>query len=207
MYILKWIGLIIAAMLLLCFSSEIFFWGVVVAAFGLLFLSCLKHGAALSKGGVKLMAIYCFVWGGLLMIEPLVDYYLSSGELYSAFVFAGGMGLVFLLLGIYMGIVKKLKCSRRVAAQFVGAAAYKPKGIRYYTPRFSFRYDGKCYSNTTGEIYSERQIKKKFHKGQSYTIYVNTKNPNVICLKRFPGWSSVLLMVLGILFIMVPFRL
>lgn len=205
MYILKWMGLIIIAMLLGCLTGEIFFLGVVVAAFGFLFVSCIRHGAALSKTGVVVMAVYCFIWGSLLLAEPLVDYYLDIGGNYSLYVVAMGIGLIFLLLGSYMGIIKKFMCSRRVEAQFIGAATYKLKGIRHYTPRFSFRYNGKCYSNTTGEMYSERRLEKKFRKGKSYTIYVNPKNPNTICMKKLPSWSSVLLMFLGILFIMVPF--
>lgn len=121
-----------------------------------------------------------------------------------AYVFVLGLGLVLIICGIYMGIIKKLQCSQKVSAAYRGAQSYTVNGHTTYTPAFAFDFEGKHYSNTSGETFSGRKIQRKFQEGKQYDIYVDPRNPNSFCVSRSIEKSCVLLIVLGILFMCVP---
>lgn len=198
MYVFGWLAAIFIEFVIMAIIDEFFMMGVIIITFGLLFLSCLFHGDAASKVGLILMALYALVWGGLICVTPLVLKYTDWNRMYGGYVLMTGFAMMFILLGLYTGLLKVIQCTERVEAIYVGADEHRVKGNTSYTPKFAFERNGRTYCNTTGQTYSRRKI-KKFAEGESYSIYINPKNPNNMCVGRAPSGSSWLLICMGLL--------
>ena len=52
------------------------------------------------------------------------------------------------------------------------------------SPVFSYRYQGKAYTETSREVLSPRYAIKHYKKGEIYDIWVSAKNPTCIKLTR-----------------------
>lgn len=154
---------------------------------------------ALAPRALFIAGIYVCLWGILTIAAAI-----ANSE-YEGWIFAEGCGGVFLLLGIYQGVVKAVVCREKTAAVYLGAKPYGVGVGTYYEPFFSFKYQNRQYQRTTGEIFFRRKLKKRYQAGQEYTIYINPQKPNVICTKRYPSGASVLMICLGIVYAATPF--
>lgn len=206
MYAIGWLAVIFIEMIMMSFMDDkTVMVGVLIFTFGLLFLSCLLHGDAASRKSVAVITVYAMVWGGLFIAAPVMSEITSLGDDYPGYVLAIGMGLMFFLIGIYTGIAKFILCRKKVSAIFIEAVAYRSgRGQVVYTPKFSFRYNGRNYCNTSGETHSARKIERKYKNGETYSIYINPKNPNNIRANSRIGGTSLLLMGMGLLFLWFP---
>lgn len=185
-------------------TQQLFYFGIIILTFSLIFFVCLYKALAINRNVVKVMAIFCMIWGSLVSFSPIIGEYMGIEE-FGEVIFLLGLGLMFLLLGFYMGIIKILRCNKKVQAEFIGAVPYRARYRTYYTPRFQIRYNHQTTQNTTGETYTLKKINKEFHHGEMYDVYIDPKDPLSICVKRRLSFSSLLMIVLGILLIMIPF--
>lgn len=181
-------------------TQNMVFFGIALLLIGSLFFYLKIKGIAVESGTVLIMGVYCVVWGLLTIVESIMHFG------YQGWIFAEGFGGVFLWLGIYQGIIKVIVCKERVSAIYMGAKPHSTsKGGTYYEPFFSYIYQNRQYQNSTGETFGKRKLKKRYQEWNSYTIYLNPRNPNVICTRRYPQGSAILLMFIGIVCVSIPF--
>ncbi|MDE7426003.1 MAG: DUF3592 domain-containing protein [Lachnospiraceae bacterium] len=180
-------------------TENMVFFGIALLIIGFLFFYIENKGMAVKPGAVFIMGVYSVVWGLLTIAESIMH----LG--YQGWIFAEGFGGVFLWFGIYQGIIKVIACKERVTAIYMGTKTYTTrKGGRYYNPMFSYIYQDRQYENSTDENFGKWK-RKKYQKGNNYTIYLNPQNPNEIRTKRYPKGSEILLISLGIVLVSIPF--
>lgn len=201
---LIWLGVIIAEVIIgQIIGNPLWIWGIVIVTFGALFWDCLQHERAVDSKAVGAMSIYCFAWGGLVLAAVYAEHRFWIYDL-TGYVFLYGFSFMFILLGIYMGIVKVIRCNTKVMAQYTGATACHSKSVTLYTPGFAYEYEGTTYKNTSGETFSKRKIEKMFQWGVTYPIYINPNNPASFLVRRRIGKSAVCMLVLGSILFLVP---
>lgn len=202
---LIWLGAIIAeVMIVYVLDNPLWMWGIIIVTFGILFWDCLHHGYANQKKTVGGMSIYCFAWGGLVLLASYAEDRIDFCDL-TGYVFLYGFGLMFILLGIYMGIAKVIGCNTKIMGKYTGATAYRSRNVTLYTPGFVYEYKGKRYKNTSGETFSRRKIEKMFQQGGSYPIYIDAKHPESFLVRRRIGKSAMLMLVIGVVIFLIPF--
>lgn len=182
--------------------------GLAVITFGLWMLFLLLNKKALNKKAVIIVVTYCMIWGILLVITGIQEeQHPTSGRPFGAFVyvFALGIGVIFLWVGIWVSMWNVLKCTKKIDATFDCAVAEYFRKRVYYTPQFSFTYQGRKYCNISGEIFSERKIKQNFQGGETYNIYINPKDPKDFCVQRKINGGGIVMVCMGILFVLTPF--
>lgn len=198
--ILVWIFLFILLVVCAAVTQNIVFFGIALLSIGVLFFYLKSKGMALAPGAVWIMGIYAVVWGLLLIAASFID-----GD-YVKWIFAEGLAGVFLGLGIYQGIGKAIMCRETVSAVFLGAKPHSSgRGGTFYEPYFSYKYHNHQYQRSTGEVFRKRKLEKRYQEGKNCIIYMNPKNPNVICTKRYPQNASILMICIGVVFACVPF--
>lgn len=197
-FVLWFLAVIFVEFIIMGLTNNIVVAGVIIITFGLLFLVCKRKGLAMDVGALVAATIYCFVWGGLICVSPLMYKYTPWGVRYTTFVWAGGFGFMFLSFGIYEGIGKFRKCTERIEATYVGAAVHRGRRSVQYSPQFAYRRNGKDYQNTTGVTYSKRKLNRKFQLGKIYQIWIEPTNPYKICFERKLEGSPALMVGLGI---------
>ena len=207
MYILAGFSALLVEFIITCITRDSIMVGIMIITLGFLFLFCALRGYAKIKGAVIVMTVYCLLWGVGMTCCSLIEKITGDFRNYDMILFSAGLGCAFAGMGIYMGIIKKLQCSRRISARYDGAQAYRVKLHTAYTPLFSFTYEGKHYSNTTGEGFSAGKLNKRFQKGKSYPIYINPKNPNSLCVSRIITFEWILLILLGVLFLYTTYQI
>ena len=201
MYIIGWAIAIFAELILAFVLKDFILLGFMVVTFGGMFLACLLHGDVKIRNMVIFMTGYCFLWG-ILIIGASVLYRMTGAFYgYDICIFMLGFGVALLLCGITMGVVKKVRCNRKISATFQGAQTYTVGVHTAYTPVFDFQYEGSHYSNTSGETFSKRKIQKKYRTGEQYDIYIDPRNPNSFCVRKKMEGTDLLLVLLGLLFI------
>lgn len=181
-------------------TQNMIFFGLALLILGALFFYLKVMGMATDPNAILIAGVYCVVWGIMTVVASITN---SSVE---PWIFTDGLGGIFLLCGIYQGIINVIVCREKVSAIYMGAKSYiTDKGRTYYSPFFSYIYQGRQYKNSLVETFGKRKLKKKFQEWDSYTIYLNPRNPNVICLKRYPQGSAICIMCIGIICILIPF--
>lgn len=180
--------------------------GVIFWTFTAVFVWCLIKGFAADKGAVWGCAIYTGVVGLLIFmsrfLEELLFAYTGKKISVPSLVFGWSMGGIFLLLGLYMGVIKRIQCSERVEAVCMEHRPYHGRrGSTYYSPVFEYKKQSKCYRNSTGEVFSRRKISKKFVIGQTYRIYVNPSQPMIMRTSLKIGGSNWLMLIVGALIV------
>lgn len=205
MYIIGWTAAIIIEILIACMTQEFIWLGIMIVTVGFMLLACLLHGHAKIRSALIALITYCMIWGFVMISLSLIIKITDRFDDYDVCAFMVGLGIIFAAGGLYMGIIKKLQCNVKISAVYTGAQAYTVKGHTTYTPAFSFKYKGNSYSNTSGESFSKRKIESRFQVGSSYDIFINPENPNSLCVSRKLEGSWILVIMLGALFIWIPF--
>lgn len=198
---------ILIELLLMCVLEEFLLMGIMILTIGILILYNVLTGFAKIKKAAVIMAVYCFVWGSAVTGFSVAQKLTGAFSNYDIALFVAGLGMAMAWLGIYMGIYKKIRCNLKISACYTGAQAYKVRASTSYTPEFSFSYEGTDYFNTSGECFSARKLDKRFQIGESYPIYIDPQNPNSFCVSRGIDKSGILLLLLGILFLFVAYKL
>lgn len=179
--------------------ENMFFLGIALLIIGALFSYIKIRGMTADPKATLFMGVYCIVWGLIIVVASVTH----SG--YEGWIVAEGFGGVFLVLGIYQGIIKVIVCKEKVTAIYMGSKPYSTgKGVTYYEPLFSYIYQNRRYQNTTGETFGKRKLRKRYQEWNSYTIYLNPRNPNVICTRRRPQGTVILIIGIGIVCVVIP---
>lgn len=207
MYIAIGMLVFLIEMIIMCILKDSVMLGIMIITIGFLFLFSIIKGYAKIKGAVIFMTVYCFLWGMGMTGLSIAGKFNKSFKDYDIVLFSAGLGFTCAGIGIYMGIIRKFRCTHRISACYDGAQAYTVKAHTTYTPQFSFTYNGENYSNTSGECFSERKLNKRFQKGKSYPIYINLKNPNCFCISHRITKEWIFLILLGLLFLFVSYNL
>ncbi len=181
-------------------TGNMYFLGAAFLILGALFFYLIYMGMARDAKALILSGIYVTIWGVLIIGASL-----TKSE-YEAWIFAEGFGGAFLGLGIYQGVIKAVTCKEKITACFMGAKTRSAgRGGSFYEPVFAFVYQKRQYQGTTGEVYRWRKLIKRYQEGNWYSIYINPGNPNVMCTKRYPQSSAVVMMGIGIVCMGIPF--
>lgn len=180
--------------------------GIIFWTFTALFVWCLIEGLATDETTLRGCAIYTAVVGLLIffsdVIQDLVDSQLGIEVSVKVLIFGWSMGGIFLWGGIYMGVIKPIKCSMKVNAICIEHQAQWGKYGTSYSPVFAYKMQGRYYRNSTGEMFSGKKIERKFRNGQEYPIYVDPRNSMVMCTKRTMGGIYFMTLLIGILMIL-----
>lgn len=202
------LGMLAVSIILFLIGAQnqmIFLVGLGIMVFGVLFFYLRAKGMAMAPKAVLGCGIYAFVWGGLVAVTPFVERMFPMAENYFAWVFTEGFGGMFLALGVRGGILLPLQCNRKVTATLSNVHKQQgSKGRTYYQPEFTYCYENGEYCQRTSDILSKRKLKRRYELGQNYTIYVHPKNPRLICMRRRPEGSAVLMLAMGLLIMLVP---
>lgn len=198
-----WIAALVIEILLLD-TVGFMMMGIIFWTFTAVFIWCLIKGFTADRGAVWGCTIYTAVVGLLIFLSNTIQDYIEAqfGIEVEAqvLIFGWGIGGIFLLTGVYMGVIRLIKCTMKVEATCVGHQAQRGKGgITFYSPVFEYEVQGKSYRNSTGELYSRRKIKKRFVIGQSYQVYADPGKLMVMRTKHTVGGSNWLLMIMGVL--------
>lgn len=200
MIIFIWVILLVVLLILTSMTQNLVFFGIVLLSTGLLFLYLKKEGMALAPRAVSIMGLYAIIWG-IVMIAVSIMKVDAAG-----WIFVEGLAGVFLGMGIHQGVVKAVICREKVTAIYSGARPHtSQKSGTYYEPVFSYRYQDCQYQGSTGEIFRKRKLTKGFREGEACTIYLNPKNPKIICTKRYPQKSAILMICVGVVAASMPF--
>lgn len=200
MIILIWVILLVVLLILTSMTQNLVFFGILVLSTGLLCLYLKNKGMALAPRAVSIAGLYAIIWGIVTIVAAIIK---ADAE---KWIFVEGLAGVFLGLGIYQGVVKAVICRKKVTAIYSGARPHtSQKGGTYYEPFFSYRYQDCQYQGATGEIFRRRKLTKRFREGKPCTIYLNPKNPKIICTKRYPQKYAILMICTGVMVASMPF--
>lgn len=200
MLIIAWTALFVLLGVLAGATENMIFFGAALLTLGMLFFYLALKKMALDGRAVILSAIYVCIWGIMTIIAAVMN------SNYEGWIFAEGFGGAFLGLGIRQGIVKLFVCKEKITACFLEVRSHSSvRGGTFYEPVFGFVYKNRQYKGTTGEVFRRRKLEKKYQMGNWYTIYINPRNPNVMCIRRCPQGAAVLMICIGVVCMGMPF--
>ena len=122
------------------------------------------------------------------------------------------MKLIFIVLGLFLfamglwAVIGTLRC--RVAVQAVLEEAL-PTGsteVKRYAPVFRYEVEGKEYRGACLQSFPGQVLRRRYLRGQSYTVYVDPAAPGRFVLRRLPQATHWVMAVLGILLIVSAVR-
>lgn len=199
MGVLVFIIAILAELFIIGSFDSMALWSILMFTFSAMFIYCLLAGYAISKLGVGMCALYTFVWGVLLALEPIVTSNTAYGIQYRILVWFGGLSLIFDILGVYTAYLELFECKVKVEGVYRGYTKTGNGTSSAYTPRFSYNVGKIKYMSISKSSYSKRLL-KGYSEGDKYTIWISERNPNNFVLKRRLSKGSSLMLCCGILF-------
>lgn len=119
--------------------------------------------------------------------------------LYFPNIMFGGLGLAMIVHGIF-NIAKIYSCNEIID----GYCAEKNRVWKFrrweinYT--FSYRYEGKDYYSKS-KYGVTKELFEYLRQGGKYTIYVNSKKPEIFVVERKVTFSEIFTLVLGLVFV------
>lgn len=195
----------IAEVIIGSITKDFIWFDLMMITIGFMLLECYR------QKNVKIQKVFTyftaawFLWGIIMLGFTVAEKLTGLFRNYDIHVFIFGIGVLIMWSGVYMGIIKKLRCSYKISARYTGPQSYTIKGRTSYTPIFSFQYNGVVYSNTSGEVFSKRKLDKKFQIGEEYEIYIDPREPNSFLTNKRIGISWLFWVLLGLLFLFVAF--
>lgn len=86
-----------------------------------------------------------------------------------------GIGLYFVTLGIYQGIIESKQCSIKIEGQCLKHVLVSNyRNFRYYKIKFRYIYNNKRYNAESSNLIPEKDL-DKFKRNQLYDIYIDPK--------------------------------
>lgn len=200
MGVLVWLLIIMIEMIFLSNESMITV-AILSFTFSGMFLWCLLKGFAANKRGVIGCILFTFIWGILLVLDPLVEKYTDFEAKYRVIVFAGGVTSIFLILGLYTALNELFLCKLKIEGTYVDCHKYGQGMKASYSPEFCYKVGSKTYNVTSNVSYSKRKI-CKYEVGQNYPIWVNENRPMTFVLERKLSKGTLSILIMGILFLL-----
>ena len=140
-------------------------------------------------------AISWFLLPTLMIIGMLLN---SEKLVVSAFLFPISL---FMIATSIEHFVRYKKCTLIVSAKCVSFET-RGKG-QYYTPQFSYNYNGKTILVYSFSSYRKRKFNKLFEINNTYDIFINPENPNHCVDKRHFPISTIFVLIFGIIFLVL----
>ena len=138
-------------------------------------------------------AIIWFLLPVLMTIGMLLN---SEKLVVSAFFFPISLSMIVTSIEHF---VRYKKCTLIVSAKCVSFNT-SGKG-HYYSPQFSYNYNGKSISTYSFSSYRKRRFNKLFENNNTYDIFINPQNPNHCVDKRSFPISIIFVLLFGIIFL------
>lgn len=176
-------GIFVAAIIFLC--------GIVTI------VSIAKDKALIRKTYGYVLGLVFLIWGGGTLLAFIV-----KSENMAIFFFIGGIGCLLVIIGI-KNIMDIFRCNTVVPATYVRNYTYTTKGRTNHCPIFKYYFQGQNYEQQTGQVFSDKYMKKHFELGKSYEIYICSDNPQTCIPIKEIRIGDVLLVIGGIIFVLV----
>lgn len=168
--------------------------GILFLGLGILIISVTAKGGAINDKIGYFLGGYFSVFGIIFLIGTITE-----NDKLIELVICYGIGLIFIGHFIYECYCVQ-RCRVKVRAKYIHAASYKNR----FAPIFTYQFKGKKYKMQSPQTVSKRVLKKKFHVGEEYTIFISEKNPAIVLIhKRVPllsCWNGIF----GILMLLIP---
>ena len=167
------------------------FFSIMGLLFGIIFLYVYakpknKQPSALLMGISWLLIPILIIFGTLLDSDRMIV---------SAFLLPIGLFLISLSID---QLIQYKKCNCAITAEYVSFTSVSNRGVRHYTPQFSFHYNGEDFVANCLTSCSESTFKTSFKLNKMYNIYIDPHNPNCCVDKRFFPTSLIVLLIFGI---------
>lgn len=107
---------------------------------------------------------------------------------------------LFLIATFIETLVRYKNCTYAIAAKCVSFERRGRRG-KYYSPQFSFRYNGETILAPSFASYPKRKCKKHFEVNQTYDIFINPHKPTYCVDKRFFPRGMIAALFFTILFL------
>ena len=111
--------------------------------------------------------------------------------------------IIFSLFPIFLGIytiIQDNNCQNKIKGVCVGVNKLCVKGLTTYSPVFQYEYNHIKYESVTYQTFYENNMVI----GQTYSIFVNNKNPNSFSVTKKRNYGSYVLLFLGLFFAILP---
>ena len=144
-----------------------------------------------------LSALLFFLIPTLLTAGVLLE---SEKLISSAILFPMG---AFLIATAVVLMIRYRKCSHPVSAKYV-SRTQRSRGSRraFYSPVFSFRYEGEDITVDSFISYSRRKFKTLFEEHGTYTVFIDPEKPRHCVDKRSFPTGMLVVLILGIVFLL-----
>ena len=139
--------------------------------------------------------ISAFIW--LLLPTLMTTGMLLNSEklIVSAFVFPISLSMIVTSIE---HLIRYKKCTIIVSAKCVSFNT-SGKG-HYYSPQFSYNYNGETILVYSFSSYLKRKFNKLFQINNTYDIFINQENPNDCVDKRCFPINNIFVLIFGIIF-------
>ena len=154
-----------------------------------------------SSALLKVLMVYWAVWGLAVALSPLYRNRFGDPSIVTQLVLFIGLSLMVAIVGIFLGVIKPLRCSEKVLATYTGGVKVGGSGMRNpkFSPVFSFEYGGEEHEAEAADIYNEKVLETTFVKGRTYEINIDPKHPDDVLVNRNPAVSDIFIFVAGII--------
>lgn len=95
-------------------------------------------------------------------------------------------------------MIDSYHCKIKVTAVLMDYGFEQYKAHITSSPVFSYSYQGKSYTETSRESLSQRYVLKHYKEGQTYNIYISTKDPTCIKLTRRIRMFELVMFIIGL---------
>lgn len=111
-------------------------------------------------------------------------------------------GLILILVA-FNDIYSLIKCHKKINGIYRGYNTYYGgKGVSVQAPMFEYTYNGTCYQEQSTQNSSYKRLTRELRNGETYDIYVDPRHPAVFILTRKLKVSTIVTLLLGVLFLL-----
>lgn len=112
------------------------------------------------------------------------------------------VGELMFIFGIH-NINAFFRCKTEIPATYVKYNTYYgSRGITTQVPVFEYTYNGQKYIGQSSHTESYKYLEQNMRIGNSYTIYLNHKNPHIFILRKKIGYQNILMLAFGLFFLL-----
>ena len=95
-------------------------------------------------------------------------------------------------------MITTYRCKEKVSAILVNYGFEQFKAHITSSPIFTYEYKGKTYTTKCADCLSQRYVLRHYKEGETYTIYLDEKNPSFIKPIRRIRLFDIILFLLGL---------
>lgn len=172
-----------------------FIFGFIFLLIGLLCAYSLVKHKNLSSFYICICFTILFIIWGLAMIILGLGF---KDEKFLSATLILGIGLLCISVVIF-NISNFFTCKKVILGQYTGYNRYSSThGITLYSPIFDYEIDGIKYHTQCFYGIKYNQLQATYEIGNTYEIFINEKNPNLIIVERKIKFNNLFLLMFGI---------